>query len=295
MSSENPWDSSNGKSNWKKKKVIGGFRLNLDEILKKIIGEQKNAGNGRNSGNDGDDDGSIPTFSTGMVLPALAVLCLMYLSTGFYQVEHDECGVVLRFGRYVRTVGPGWDYILPRPFDDVILQKATAINQIDIGFVSNNQQQEENLMLTGDSNLANISFSVLWKIKDDGIRDYLFNAKSPETTVKAVAESVMREIVGQTPFTYVQTNGRADVQKKARKNLQALMDEYKIGVEVVSVKLQRVEPPASVIDSFRDVERAQAEQQSEKNKAEAYDLDKKQELVELLRKKSTTERPLSRK
>ncbi|MDR1334846.1 MAG: protease modulator HflK, partial [Holosporaceae bacterium] len=115
----------------------------------------------------------------------------------------------------------------------------------------------------------------LWKIKDNGVKDYLFNAKSPEVTVQAVAESVMREIVGQTPFTYVQTEGRADIQKKTKDNLQSLMDEYKMGVEIVRVELQRVEPPASVIDSFRDVERAQAEQQSEKNKAEAYDRDKK--------------------
>jgi membrane protease subunit HflK len=83
----------------------------------------------------------------------------------------------------------------------------------------------------------------------------------------------MREIAGQTPFTYIQTEGRGEIQRKTRENLQALMDEYKMGIEIVRVELQRVEPPVSVIDSFRDVERAQAEQQSEKNKAEAYDRD----------------------
>ncbi|MDR3155963.1 MAG: FtsH protease activity modulator HflK [Holosporaceae bacterium] len=268
MSSENPWDNSNGKKSWKQKKIIGKFSLNLDKILKKINGDQ-NARENYGKGNNGGGGSSL-----GIGWPALLILGALYFFSGFYQVEHDECGVVLRFGRCVRTVGPGLHYILPYPFEEAILQRTTAVNQIDIGFVPKNQQ-DENLMLTGDSNLANVSFSVLWKIKDNGIRDYLFNAKSPEVTVQAVAESVMREIVGQTPFTYVQTEGRADIQKKAKDSLQSLMNEYRIGVEIVRVELQRVEPPASVVDSFRDVERAQAEQQSVKNKAEAYDRDKK--------------------
>lgn len=199
-----------------------------------------------------------------------SALVIVYLVSGFYQVQHDQCGVVLRFGKWVRTVGPGLRYILPYPFEEVILQKITKVNQIDI---SSSNQHEESLMLTGDSNLANISFSVLWKIKDGGVEDFLFNAKRPEITVKAVAESVMRDIVGQTPFTYVQTEGRGDIQNKAKAGLQAIMDEYKMGIEIIRIELQKVEPPASVIDSFRDVERAQAEQQSEKNKAEAYDRD----------------------
>jgi membrane protease subunit HflK len=154
----------------------------------------------------------------------------------------------------------------------VVLQKVTSIKQIDIGSFFRNPN-EENLMLTGDSNLANISFSVLWKVRDNEVEDYLFNARSPEITVRAVAESVMREIVGQSHFSFVQTDGRAEIQRKARENLQALTDEYKMGIDILRVELQRVEPPASVVDSFRDVERAQAEQQSEKNKAEAYDRD----------------------
>lgn len=197
-------------------------------------------------------------------------LIILYFGSGFLQVQHDQCGVVLRFGEWVRTVGPGLRYVLPYPFEQVILPEVTKVNQIDI---SSDNQQEESLMLTGDSNLANISFSVLWKIKDNGVEDYLFNAKKPELTVRAFAESVMRDIVGQTPFTYVQTEGRGDVQNKAKAGLQAIMDEYKMGIEIIRIELQKVEPPASVIDSFRDVERAQAEQQSEKNRAEAYDRD----------------------
>jgi membrane protease subunit HflK len=266
MSSKNPWDDSHEDDPWKKKNGHGDFSFDFDKIRDRIrhfLGFDINNG-GSNSGKP----------SSWPFLIIVAALCAIYFVTGFYQVQHDESGVVLRFGKWVRTVGPGLHYILPYPFERVILQKITAVNQIDVGFFPKNQQ-EENLMLTGDSNLANISFSVLWKIKQDGVEEYLFHAKSPEITVRAVAESVMREIVGQTPFTYVQTEGRSDIQKRARESLQSLMDEYKIGIEIVRIELLRVEPPASVIDSFRDVERAQAEQQSEKNRAEAYDRDKR--------------------
>ncbi|MDR0555509.1 MAG: FtsH protease activity modulator HflK [Holosporaceae bacterium] len=257
MAAKNPWED--GDDSWKKRPMGNDFITGLVEKFGQII-KRFEKGSG----------GGSPKASTvywGMVFAGG-----LYLATGFNQVQYDQRGVVLRFGRWVRTVGPGLRYVLPYPFERLVLQGVTKVNQIDIGSFFTNQR-EESLVLTGDSNLANISFSVLWKIKDDGVEDYLFNAKSPEITVRAVAESVMREIVGQTPFTYVQTEGRGDVQRKARENLQQLMDEYKMGIEIVRVELQRVEPPASVIDSFRDVERAQAEQQSEKNKAEAYDRD----------------------
>ena len=269
MSSKNPWDTSSEDDNnndpWKRKDSSGDdFSFdNFFENMKKSFNPR-----GRNNGSGG---GKI---RIGSVFAIAGAAVALYACSGFYQVQPDERGVVLRFGKWVRTEGPGLQYIIPYPFEEVIVKKVTAINQIDIGsFGKGSSQAEEKLVLTGDSNLANISFSVLWKVKSNGVEDYLFNAKSPEITVRALAESVMREIVGQTPFTYIQTEGRAEIQKKVRENLQALVDEYKMGVEIIRVELQKVDPPASVIDSFRDVERAQAEQQSEKNKAEAYDRD----------------------
>ncbi|GHT90889.1 hypothetical protein FACS1894122_02240 [Alphaproteobacteria bacterium] len=256
MASKNPWGTPpDDEDPWRKSSSDDGFPFDIIDNLKKKVG--KMSGNGGGKGK--------KSISFGVIAAAIAML---YFASGFYQVQHNERGVVLRFGRCVRTVGPGLQYILPYPFEQVIRQDVTSVNQIDLG-----SQQEDNLMLTGDSNLANISFSVLWKIREGGVEEYLFNAKSPDVTVRAVAESVMREVVGQAQFSFVQTEGRAEIQKRVRESLQALMDEYKIGVEILRVELQRVEPPASVIDSFRDVERAQAEQQSEKNKADAYDRD----------------------
>ncbi|MDR0677970.1 MAG: FtsH protease activity modulator HflK, partial [Holosporaceae bacterium] len=260
MSLKNPWEDNDNP--WNRKNSSDDYFSMLAKKIKKILDDTlKNWDGGKNN-----------KSSFGFLYLILPIVLILYLASGFYQVQHDQRGVVLRFGKWVRTVGPGLQYILPYPFESVVLQKVTKVNQIDVGSFFRNQQ-EESLVLTGDSNLANISFSVLWKIKDEGVEDYLFNAKSPEITVQAVAESVMREIVGQTPFTYVQTEGRGEIQRKARESLQSMMDEYKMGIEIIRVELQRVEPPVSVIDSFRDVERAQAEQQSEKNKAEAYDRD----------------------
>ena len=244
--SKNPWDDEKEDNSWGSSRDVFG---NAKKSFNNFFG--KNPFKGGFSG-------------------ILAALAVVYAISGFQQVQHDQRGVVLRFGKCVRTVGPGLCYVLPYPFEEIILQRVTRINKIDIS-----NGRDESLMLTGDSNLANISFSVLWKIRNDGLEDFLFNTKRPEITVQAVSESVMRDIVGQTPFTFVQTEGRKDIQDRARTELQAIMDEYKMGIEIIRVELQKVEPPASVIDSFRDVERAQAEQQSEKNQAEAYARDKK--------------------
>ena len=244
--SKNPWDDETDDSSWRRPNdIFDNAKKNFNNFF------------GR---------GPFKNGAGGVFCAILAV----YLLSGFQQVQHDQKGVVLRVGRCVRTVEPGLCYVMPYPFEMIILQRVTRINKIDIS-----NGRDETLVLTGDSNLANISFSVLWKIRHDGLEDFLFNTKRPEITVQAVAESVMRDIVGQTPFTLVQTEGRKEIQDRARTELQAIMDEYKMGIEIIRIELQKVEPPASVIDSFRDVERAQAEQQSEKNLAEAYARDKK--------------------
>lgn len=305
MSSKNPWEDSNDVDNkigkpsnsddpWLRKRSEKsefkeetgnsgnsrngkGKRTVFNDVVEKLRDIFKNSSNTEKASKKGKDGGF---FQSGPPIPVFswkAICCIaaaLYFASGFYQVQYDERGVVLRFGKWVRTVGPGLQYILPYPFEEALLQKVTTVKQIDIGaFFQKNNQQAESLMLTGDSNLANISFSVLWKVRETAVEDYLFNARRPEVTVRAVAESVMRDIVGQQQFSYVQTEGRGEVQRLAKENLQAIMDEYKMGVDILRVELQRVEPPLSVVDAFRDVERAQAEQQSEKNKAEAYDRD----------------------
>ena len=123
-------------------------------------------------------------------------------------------------------------------------------------------------MLTGDENIVDINFVLLWMIKDAG--EFLFNIRDPESTVKAVAESVMREIVGKTPIAEATTEARGAIELGAREQIQAILDSYGAGVLVTQVQLQKVDPPGEVIDAFRDVQRAQADRERLQNEAETF-------------------------
>lgn len=208
-----------------------------------------------------------------VVLGALA----LWLASGVYRVLPEEQGVVLRFGKLDRVTGPGLNYHLPWPVEEVLTPQVTRVNRIELGFrstgsgtrsVSSREVTEEALMLTGDENIIDINFVVLWKIADPAA--YLFNIRDPESTVKSVAESVMREIIGQTPIVQATTEGRRLIETRAREQLQQLMNEYGAGIEIDEVQLQKADPPAEVIDAFRDVQRAQADRERQQNEAEAF-------------------------
>lgn len=192
--------------------------------------------------------------------------------TGFYRVAPDEQGIVLRFGQWVETTGPGLHYRLPSPIGSVMTPKVTTINREEIGFREIGQGirdvSEESLMLTGDENIVDIDFSIFWRIKDAG--QYLFNLRDPRGTVRVAGESVMRDIIGQTPIQSALTEGRAVIEQRSREKLQGLLDEYGTGVEVTRVQLLKVDPPEPVIDAFNDVQRAKADQERLRNEAEAY-------------------------
>jgi membrane protease subunit HflK len=208
-----------------------------------------------------------------IILIALAV----WGFTGFYRVQPDEQGIVLRFGKYVRTTGPGFHYRAPSPIENVLLPKVTRENQVDIGFIATDRagrtvpaqdKPEESLMLTGDENIVDIDFAVVWRIKD--ARNYLFNIRHPEGTVKAVAESAMREVVGRTAIDDVLTEERESVERDSQEVMQAALDEYGSGIEIVRVKLQKSDPPDAVIAAFRDVQAARADQERMRNEAQSY-------------------------
>ena len=126
----------------------------------------------------------------------------------------------------------------------------------------------ESLMLTGDENIIDIDFAVFWRVRDAG--NYLFNTRHPDDTVKQVAESVMREVIGRTPIQPALTEARAQIETDVRSGMQAILDQYKAGVEVTQVQLQKVDPPDDVIESFRDVQRANTDAERMRNEAESY-------------------------
>src|SRR4249919_2584642 len=214
----------------------------------------------------------------GLALIALGVLALWGFS-GFFRVEPDELGVVLRFGKYVREVQPGLNYHLPYPIETVLTPKALRVNKIDIGMrivedlrrgTTTRDVPEESLMLTGDENIVDVDFSVLWKIKPNGVGDYLFNIQQPEGTVKAVAESAMREVVGRSNIQPILTGARQNIETGVQDLMQSVLDKYGAGIQITQVQLQKVDPPSQVIDAFRDVQAARADLERAQNEAQTY-------------------------
>jgi modulator of FtsH protease HflK len=214
----------------------------------------------------------------GVVLLVVLVIAFWMLS-GFYRVDPDEQGVVLRFGQYVKTDPPGLRYHLPAPIETAVTPKVTRVQRVDIGFrpagefgrsaaVGQRDFIEESLMLTGDENIVDIHASVFWTIKDAG--KFLFGVQNQERTVKAVAESVIREIVGKTPIQTAQTEGRQRIEEDTRRLTQGVLDYYNMGISVQQVTVQKVDPPNQVIEAFRDVQRAKADKERARNEAEAY-------------------------
>ena len=203
-----------------------------------------------------------------------ALLLVFLASSSIYRVDVDQQGVVLRFGKLARTEPPGLHVKLPYPIETVYLPNVTRINRIDIGMRdaggSSSTYTDESLMLTGDENIVDISFTVRWQVKPNGAADYLFNVEDPEQTVKAIAESAMREVVGESNIQSLLTTGRGDVQTRVKALMQTALDEYKAGINVTEVQLQNSNPPSAVIDAFRDVQAAQADQERMQFEANAY-------------------------
>jgi membrane protease subunit HflK len=217
--------------------------------------------------------------STGSII-AIGVIAVvaLWLASGFYRVQPDEVGVVLRFGAYNRMTQPGLNYHLPSPIETALTPSVTRQNRMEIGYRTSErvtsrgggsgQVPEEALMLTGDENIVDINFTVLWVVKD--AKSYLFNIRNPEGTVKSAAESAMREIVGETPIAQALAEGRGKIETETQKLLQSILDSYGSGIEITLVQLQKVDPPNPVIESFRDVQRALADRERLRNEAEAY-------------------------
>lgn len=206
-----------------------------------------------------------------------AILLVLWLATGIYQVKPDELGVVLRFGEFSEITEPGLNYHLPYPIETVITPPVTNVNRVDVGFRpftdtrSPDRTQDiskESLMLTGDENIVDVDFSVFWRIKD--AEAFLFNMSNPTDNVKSVAQSAMREVIGRMQITLVLTEARSQIEQDVMLLTQEVLDSYNAGIEIRQVQLQKVDPPSAVIDSFRDVQAARADLERQRNEAEAY-------------------------
>ncbi len=210
------------------------------------------------------------------LLVFLLVGVLLWLLSGFYIVSTNQVGLNLIFGKLVGKTKEGLNYNLPYPIGSVLKLAVTDFNAIDVGSAlrvdtrTQVDMPEESLMLTGDENIADVKFRVIWKIDDQKPEDYAFNISNPPATVKAVAESAMREIVGRSQIQKLLTAERKVIEPQSQELMQRVLDGYRAGVKIVQVQLLSVDPPASVISAFRDVTAAQQDRDRLKNEAEGY-------------------------
>jgi modulator of FtsH protease HflK len=210
----------------------------------------------------------------GIILVLLAVLILWGLS-GFYRVQPDEEGIVLRFGAYNRKTTPGLNYHLPYPLEQALTPSVTRVNTIEIGGAVQQrgfegaQEPQESRMLTGDENLIDIYYTVQYVVKD--APKFLFNIRNPNETVKAVAESAIREVIGHTDAIGAIVGGQDKIVKETQDLLQRILDAYDSGVQITTVNLRRIDlPAADVIAAFTDVQTAKTERDSKVIQARTY-------------------------
>lgn len=272
------FDDNKFKSPWSKASNENG-RKSFEELLKKRSEKFSDFFKDKNFNN-------LPNKT--LMSIAATVVAILWLASGLYIVNEGEQAAVTRFGKFVRIATAGPNYHLPLPFEKVQIVNVEHSQKEEIGFrsvpastiknsyvkLSNDKMTlipEESLMLTGDENIVDINFFVQWHILN--LKDYLYNVENVKDTVKSAAESAMREVIGDTAIAAAQTEGRAGIEVKAKTLLQNILDKYQAGVVIENLHLLKVDPPAEVIDAFRDVQTARADRERLINQAEAYSND----------------------
>lgn len=259
----NPWGNNGGSG---PRRGGGGEPPHIDEFIKKGQDQLKNVMPGGKGG-----------FSLIVVIAAI-----LWLATGYYSVGSSELGVELRFGKYLATTGPGPHWKLPYPIDTVEILNVKQQRSISIGSNSSSNRAgrgvgrsnlRESLMLTGDENIVDIQFNVVWNIKIDeplAARNFLFNIRDPEHTVRMVSQGAMREVVGKTPIDFVIKEGKETVESETLERIRSVLDNYQSGIDVLRVEISVADPPQNVIEFFQDVQKADLDKETYKNEAEAY-------------------------
>jgi membrane protease subunit HflK len=217
--------------------------------------------------------GGFGSFKGILLIVLLAILA--WLATGVFRVQPNQQAIQLVFGKpYGGPVQPGLHYNLPSPIGHVEVvnvqdQRRTVLgSRSSAGFNRGARTSAENLMLTGDENIVDIEFAVLWQIND--VFKFAFAVRNGEETVRAAAEAAMREIIGVSNLQYAQTEGRARIEQDTKELLQKILDEYGLGARIAQVQLLRVDPPQEVIGAFRDVQAARADKEKNINEANTY-------------------------
>ena len=210
------------------------------------------------------------------ILVAAGLVLGAWLLTGFYIVKPNEVGINTIFGRYTGQSGEGLRYNFPYPIGGVQKPNVGVVNSIPIGYVTGGgtarqrDVAEESLMLTADENIVDLDFEVQWRVNPLKAEDYVFNLANPDGTIKAIAESAMREVIGRRNIQAILTNEQSSIAQEVKEIVQAALDEYGAGVRIEVVQLTSVNPPPEVRPAFIDVNAAQQYAQQVRNEAETY-------------------------
>ncbi|MDQ6951853.1 MAG: FtsH protease activity modulator HflK [Mariprofundales bacterium] len=270
-----PWSQNQHDNPWgNKRQPSGGPQPDLDEVMRRL--QQKLGaifGGGNKSGGSGQGGDSMHLPGKTAISIIFVVGFGLWLASGLYSVAADEEAAVLRFGRYVETQGPGLNWHMPWPIESAEKLPVTRVQRLTIGFRNfpdgrTRKVDQESLMLTKDENIVDLSFVVQYKIKN--LEYYMFDLARQKKTVRDAAESAIREVAGRTMIDDALTTGKAKMEVDTQDLIQSILDSYKAGISITTVKLQDVQPPARVIREFKDVASAREDRERKKNEAQAY-------------------------
>ena len=232
----------------------------------------RNGGNGRGGNGGGLFGGGRGARAGGFSVSVLAVCAVIGWSvSGFYIVPEGQTGVVTTYGAYSKSTMPGINWHLPAPIQDVELVDVSSVRTAEIGMRGTTDRLREALMLTDDENIVDVQFNVQYRIKPEtGAKDYLFNTRAPDASVTQAAESAMREVVGRKAMDSVLFESKAEIAEAVRNSMQAMLDRYSTGIEVMSVAIQNAQPPQQVQAAFNDAVKAGQDRERQINLGEAY-------------------------
>ena len=258
-----PWRSS-GRGPWGQGPLGSQPPGDLEDIIRRVqeaLGKLTPGGSG---------GGGKGFGGRGALLLLLAALLLWFAWGTFYTVQPSEVGINLVFGRYTGKTAAGLNTNWPWPIGSVIKVPVWDQQITEVGYSGSTDIPEESQMLTGDKNIVDVHFRVIWQIDPAKPEDYVFNILNPRETVKAVSESIMREVVGRQTIDGILTTDRRAVETDVQKRMQIVLDGYRAGVLIKQVQLQSVDAPSQVISAYRDVTAAQQDQSRAVNEAETY-------------------------
>ncbi|MBU3644389.1 MAG: FtsH protease activity modulator HflK [Candidatus Methylopumilus sp.] len=252
-------------SGWGKRNPEGP--PDLDEALR-AFGQKIRALFGGSAPKDNQPNNQVP------VMPVIGLILFVWVATGFYIVDQGSRGVVLRFGKHVETTMPGPRWHMPYPIESVSIVNMEQVRTVEVGYRSSDvnsgrsKELRESLMLTDDENIIDLQIAVQFNLKN--VEDTLFNNRSAEESVRSIAETAIREVVGQSKLDFVLYEGREEVAVNTKKLMQSILDRYKTGINVVSVTMQNAQPPEQVQAAFEDAVKAKQDLERQKNEGQAY-------------------------